>query len=177
MSPCHLVLLTLSVMVSFLHQSRSSTASLKLRQIHPLHRVYFLDPPLHRTASFSFSLSVCQHHNLFHTMHLLSSHGQRTPTSILLLCFSDISPLACPISISFDSFVLFSVQETISILLHIHISQASIVFSIAIVFVHVSQLQSITGKIIAFRILVIVCRLTCLYFHIFQDLALPLYQA
>src|SRR6218665_3297391 len=38
------------------------------------------------------------------------------------LCLSDISPLACPISINIDSFVLFSVQETLSIFLQIHVS-------------------------------------------------------
>src|SRR6218665_3617460 len=44
------------------------------------------------------------------------------------LCLSDISPLARPISISNDSIVLFAVQETLSILLQVHISQTSIFF-------------------------------------------------
>src|SRR6218665_2492642 len=54
-------------------------------------------------------------------------------------CFSDISPLACPISICIDSFVLFSDQETLSICVQIHISQALHFFSITLVFVHVSH--------------------------------------
>src|SRR5688572_1880795 len=84
-------------------------------------------------------------------------------------CLSVISPLRCPISSSICSFVLFSVQETLSILLQIHISHASIFFSSALVFVHASHPYSTTGIIIAFTILVFVSRLTALSFHIFSS--------
>src|SRR6218665_3978836 len=90
-------------------------------------------------ASFSSSLSVCQHHILFYT---ICSHHMAKEHQLLFCCplsQRHISPLACPIFISSDSFVLFSVQETFVILLHIHISQASIFFSIALFLVDVSQ--------------------------------------
>src|SRR6218665_730573 len=153
-------------MVSFLHTSRSSTASLSSVKFIPdivcissIH--FFLGQPLFlhllpHASIISFSIPFAR---------------ITWPKNIIfyfaVLCLSD-KTLACPISISIDSFVLFSVQETLSIFLHIHISQASILVSISLVFVHVSQPYSITGKIIAFTIRVFVCKLACLSFHIFS---------
>src|SRR6218665_1289959 len=121
-------------MVSCRHKSRSSVASLSSASFIP-DSVFFLHPPLpcRHTVSFSSSLAACQHHILFHTV---CSHHMAKEQHLLFCC--DKSPLVPPISIRIDSFVVFSVQETLSLFLHIHIS-ASIFFSIALVFIHVSQ--------------------------------------
>src|SRR6218665_1998335 len=85
-------------------------------------------------ASFSSSLSVCQHHILFYTT---CSHHMAKEHQLLFCCplsQRHISPLACPIFISIDSFVLFSVQETLSILpyiLHRHQFSAPLLLSLS----------------------------------------------
>src|SRR6218665_1589140 len=118
--------------------------------------MYFLHPLLPWSASLPSSLAECQHHILFHTVwqRLLASYGQRTSSSGLLPSVPATKLVflvaACPISISIDSFILFSVQGTLSIFLPIHISQSSISFSISLAFVHVSQPYSITGKMILY---------------------------
>src|SRR6218665_3512468 len=62
--------------------------------------------------------------------HLPASHGQRTSFSVLRPSVSATKPLLLVRSpISIDSSVLFSVLETLSIFLQIHILQVSIFFS------------------------------------------------
>src|SRR6218665_1035357 len=76
---------------------------------------------------------------------LLASRGQETSSSVLLPSVSAAySPLACPISISIGLSIHFSpVQETLSILLQFHISQASIFFSITRILILCPCLTSI----------------------------------
>src|SRR6218665_2442785 len=126
-------------MASFLHTSRTFTASLSFARFIPdivcissihffLGRPLFLLPSPH-ASTISFSIPFAR----------ITWPKNSILFCFAALCLSDKTPLACPISISIDSFVLFYVQETISIFLQVHISQASIFFSISLVFVHVSQ--------------------------------------
>src|SRR5688572_5453495 len=171
-SPCHLVPSIRGILatakVNLLHAFRSLVASLssgrfilivsRISSIHlflgrPLPRL----PPPHAGVMSVSVLSAritCPKYIVF---------------CLAALCVSVISPLGCPISSSICSFVIFSVQEALSILLEIHISHASIFFSSALVFVHASHPYSTTGIIIAFTILVFVSRLTALSFHIFSS--------
>src|SRR6218665_1433324 len=76
---------------------------------------------------------------------------RKTSSSVLWLSITMTSLLSFPLSpaVSTRSF-FFPVPATLSILLHIHISQASIFFSIALVFVHVSHPYRTIGKAIAY---------------------------
>src|SRR6218665_11590 len=88
------------------------------------------------------------------------------------------SLLSFPISSSLSpSFFLPSVHATLSILLHIRILQASIFFSIAFVFVHVSQPYRTPGKTKAFIILISVSLLTFLFLHISHTSSLHCHSA
>src|SRR6218665_4182255 len=76
-----------------------------------------------------------------------------TYSEIIIFCFvalcnNDKPPLIAIISCSLASFFRLSVNATLSILLQIHILQASIFFTIVFVFVHVSQPYSTPGKTI-----------------------------
>ena len=170
-SPCHLVpsirWILATVIVSLLHAFRSLVVSLSSGRfilivscISSIH--LFLGRPLPRFPSphasiISFSMPSAR-----------ITWPKYVTFCLVALCLNDISPLKCPISSSICSFVLFSVQDTLSILLQIHISHASIFFSSALVFVHASHPYSTTGIIMAFTILVFVSRLTALSFHIFS---------
>src|SRR5688572_26545387 len=83
------------------------------------------------------------------------------------ICCND-SSFSIPISMRTPSFVFFSIQDILSIFLHIHISQALIFFLRFFVIVHVSQPYSTVGKINALTSLFFVSILTCLSLHIFS---------
>src|SRR6218665_1237788 len=105
-----------------------------------------------------------------------------TCSEIIIFCFvalcnNDKPPLIATISCSLASFVLLSVNATLSILLQIHILQASIFFSIVFVFVHVSQPYRTPGKTIAFIILISVSLLAFLFFHISHTSSLHCHSA
>src|SRR6218665_92665 len=105
-----------------------------------------------------------------------------TCSGIIIFCFvslcnNDKPPLIATISCSLASFVLLSVNATLSILLQIHILQASIFFSIVFVFVHVSQPYRTPGKTIAFIILISVSLLAFLFFHISHTSSLHCHSA
>src|SRR6218665_2425168 len=94
-------------MVIFLHNPRSSAASLSSVRSIPdivcissIHLFVLLSPQ----SSIIFYKPVCPHH-VAKKQYLLFWYT---------LCLSDRSPLACPISKPIDSFVLSSVQETMS---------------------------------------------------------------
>src|SRR6218665_722309 len=93
------------------------------------------------------------------------------------LCNNGNPPLIAPISCSIASFVILSVHVTLSILLQIHVLQASIFFSIVFVFVHVSQPHRTPGKTIAFIIIISVSLLTFLFFHISHTSSLHCHSA
>src|SRR5688572_23871181 len=76
------------------------------------------------------------------------------------ICCND-SSFSIPISMRTPSFVFFSIQDILSIFLHIHISQALIFFLRFFVIVHVSQPYSTVGKINALT------SLFCAYTHVF----------
>jgi len=102
--------------VSFLHTSWSSAAFLSSARFIPdimcISSIYLFLLPSPHVSIISFSILFAR-----------ITWPQNVIFCFAALCLSDISPLARPISISIDSFVLFSVQETLSILLRIHISQ------------------------------------------------------
>src|SRR5688572_5367695 len=89
------------------------------------------------------------------------------------ICCND-SSFSIPISMRTPSFVFFSIQDILSIFLHIHISQALIFFLRFFVIVHVSQPYSTVGKINALTSSFFVSILTCLSLHIFPDQSLQL---
>src|SRR6218665_434939 len=116
-------------MVILLHKPRSSSVSLiSARSIHGivcissihlfLRRPLFLLPSP-RASIISFSRPFAR----------ISCPKKSSSVLLPSFCLRDIYPLVCPVSISIDSFVVFSVRETLGILLQIHIPQASIFFS------------------------------------------------
>ena len=158
-SPCHLVpsirWILATVIVNLLHVFRSLVASLSsgsfifivscISSIHLL-----LGRPLPRLPSPHASIIS------FSSPSARITCPKYVTFCLAALCLNVISPLKCPISSSICSFVLFSVQGTLNILLQIHISHASIFFSSALVFVHASHPYSTTGIIIALAILAMI---------------------
>jgi len=112
-----------TIMAILLHKPWSSTAS--SAPPGPSLTSYFLPPSLPRTTSLPSSHAKI----IFCSRPLDHITWPKNIFCFPALCLSDMSPLARVISISINSFVLFSVQETLSILLQIHISQTSIFFS------------------------------------------------
>src|SRR6218665_65745 len=145
-----------------------------------LHELLFLDASLSSSRLIPVPTSISFIHIFLGSPLLLPSpHGNTisfsgpfaliTCSEIIIFCFvalcnNDKPPLIATISCSLASFVLLSVNATLSILLQNHILQASIFFSIAFVFVHVSQPYRTPGKTIAFIILISVSLLAFLFF-------------
>src|SRR6218665_1009969 len=129
-----------------------------------LHELLFLDASLSSSRLIPFPTSISFIHIFLGSPLLLlpSPHVNTisfsgpfaliTSSEIIIFCFvalcnNDKPPLIATISCSLASFVLLSVNATLSILLQIHILQASIFFSIVFVFVHVSQPHRTPGKL------------------------------
>src|SRR6218665_629583 len=135
----------------------------QLLQTHRRSRQYLLHLPFPwQSTPPPPPVSARQHHLFLQTV-----CSKNIIFCLVTLCNNDKPPLISPSSCSIDPFVLLSVHTSFSILLQIHFLQASIFFSIAFVFIHVSQPYRTTGKTIAFIIRIFVSLLTFLFFHIF----------
>src|SRR6218665_2270119 len=153
-------------MVSFLHTSGTSTTSLSSARFIPdivcissihffLGRPLFL-LPLPHASIVSFSIP-------FARITWPSSSVLLPSVSATKLLFLVRSP-----SVSTRLFSSLSKRPLASFSRSTFRRHQSIFFSISLVFVHVSQPYSITGKVIAFTIRIFFCKLTCLSFHIFS---------
>ena len=112
----------------------------QLLQVHPRSNQYIFHSPLYRQSLHLLLLLLSPHANMisFSRPSALITCPKNIIFCLVALCNNDKPPRVF-LSCSINSFLLLYVPATLSILLEIHISQASIFFSIAFVFVHVSQ--------------------------------------